>query len=158
MVDLIEAVRDLENLIATIAIPLTDEEVERIWVYAFDLTTLPNEDNAQTIRDIVRRFLELRDKDREASRAVAPTVPSSYAEPRRYRSDDRDLNGCDQDLQVFMGENGDWYVSIVKHGERCGPCVRVTTSGTPRGLEGVPLAVHQLYLAMKSREPLGRID
>jgi hypothetical protein len=56
---------------------------------------------------------------------------TTLTEQRRYRSDDRDLDGCDNDLLIFQGENGDWYVSIVKHGEKLGPCVRITTSGAP---------------------------
>ena len=67
---------------------------------------------------------------------------------RYYRSDDRDLEGHDNDLHVFMGGNGDWYVSIVKHGERFGPSVRLTTSGTPRGFEHVPAAMMGLYRAL----------
>jgi hypothetical protein len=67
-------------------------------------------------------------------------------EPRRYRSDDRDL--ADNDLVVSFGPNGDWYISIVKHGEKIGPSVRITTSGTPRGFEGVPVAVARLFRAL----------
>ena len=67
---------------------------------------------------------------------------------RRYPSDDRDLRGCDNELCVFSGENGDWYVSIVKRGEKIGPCVRVTTSGSPLGMEGVPVAIARLYRAL----------
>jgi len=67
---------------------------------------------------------------------------------QRYRSDDRDLPGHDNDLLVFSGGNGDWYVSVVKHGEKIGPCVRITTSGSPRGQEGVCVAVARLHRAM----------
>ncbi len=67
----------------------------------------------------------------------------------RYRSDDRDLDGHDKDLLVFYGNNGDWYVSVVNHGEKIGPCVRVTTSGVPRGFEGVASAVIRLHAAMR---------
>jgi hypothetical protein len=67
----------------------------------------------------------------------------------RYHSDDRDLPGSDNDLVVFFGGNGDWYVSIVKHGERIGPAARVTTSGVPRGFEGVAPAVSRLHAALR---------
>jgi hypothetical protein len=67
---------------------------------------------------------------------------------RRYRSDDRDLYNHDNDLLVFQGENGDWYISIVKHGEKLGPSVRLTTSGTPRGYDRVPAAMMALYRAL----------
>lgn len=67
---------------------------------------------------------------------------------RSYPSDDRDLDGCDHELHVFSGENGDWYVSIVRRGEVIGPHVRVTTSGSPRGREGVAVAIAALYRAL----------
>lgn len=65
---------------------------------------------------------------------------------RRYRSDD--LAGCDNDLLVFAGENGDWYLSIVKHGEKLGPAVRLTTSGCRPEHAHVPLAVALLFDAL----------
>lgn len=72
----------------------------------------------------------------------------AFTELRRYRSDDRDLDGHDHDLLVFQGENSDWYASIVPHGERLGPAVRVTTSGVPRGFEHMPMAMMTLYRAL----------
>jgi hypothetical protein len=69
-------------------------------------------------------------------------------EARRYRSDDRDLPDGDNDLLVFAAENGDWYIAIVRHGEKLGPAVRLTTSGSPRGLERVPVAVAKLFDAL----------
>jgi len=70
-------------------------------------------------------------------------------EPRRYRSDDRDLDGHDLELVVLPPDgNGDWYVSIVDHGDKIGPTVRVTTSGAPRGQELVCVAVAKLFRAM----------
>lgn len=77
----------------------------------------------------------------------------SFEEPRTYRSDDRDLRGDDNDLGVFAGGNGDWYITIVAHGERLGPAVRLTTSGTPRGLDHVPAAVANLYRALGAERP-----
>jgi hypothetical protein len=70
-------------------------------------------------------------------------------EPRRYRSDDRDLDGHDLELVVLPPDgNGDWYVSIVEHGDKIGPTVRITTSGAPRGQELVCVAVAKLFRAM----------
>lgn len=68
--------------------------------------------------------------------------------PRRYRSDDRDLERGDNDLLVYPGGNGDWYVTIVEHGKRLGPTVRITTSGSPDGQEGVAAAVAFLFRTM----------
>jgi hypothetical protein len=72
----------------------------------------------------------------------------SFEVPRRYRSDDRDEKGGDNELVISMGGNGDWYLSIVARGERLGRSVRLTTSGTPRGCEGVPTALANLYKAL----------
>jgi hypothetical protein len=76
-------------------------------------------------------------------------MSDDFATPRRYRSDDRDLEGHDNDLMVYQGGNGDWYITIVKHEQKIGPTVRLTTSGTPRGFEGVPKAVWSLYRALR---------
>lgn len=84
---------------------------------------------------------------------LEPTLPpdgESWATPRRYRSDDRDVTGLDNDLLVFHGNNGDWYVSVLPHGNRVGPAVRLTTSGTPRGFDGVPAAMAHLYRALET--------
>lgn len=80
----------------------------------------------------------------------------SFTEPRAYRSDDLDLDDCDNDLRVSMGGNGDWYVEVVPHGRKLGPYVRVTTSGTRRAQQHVPAAVHELYRAMGGEPPLGQ--
>ena len=53
-------------------------------------------------------------------------------EARRYRSDNRDIE--DTELEVYQAEDGDWYVSVIQRGNKFGPCVRVTTSGSPPGL------------------------
>lgn len=74
---------------------------------------------------------------------------SAWDAPRRYRSDDRDLDGHDVDLMIRPPDgNGDWYVAVVPHGARGGLAVRVTTSGTPAGQHGVSVAVANLYRAM----------
>ena len=55
----------------------------------------------------------------------------TWGDPRSYRSDDRDLERCDCRLEVLMGENGDWYVSVVREGHKASSeYVRVTTSGS----------------------------
>lgn len=66
--------------------------------------------------------------------------------PREYLSDDRDLE--ENRLIIDQGGNGDWYVKIVRPGERVGVAVRVTTSGARRGAEHVARAVFGLYKAM----------
>jgi hypothetical protein len=78
---------------------------------------------------------------------------------RRYRSDDRDLDDCDNDLVVMPPDgNGDWYVSVLPHGHKIGPTVRVTTSGSPRGQRGVSTAVARLYRAMGGEEEPSLLD
>lgn len=74
----------------------------------------------------------------------------SFEEPREYLSDDRDISPYK--LVVSMGGNGDWYISVLPIGHRIGPTVRITTHGTPRGLENMPLAVSNLYKALKPTE------
>jgi hypothetical protein len=65
---------------------------------------------------------------------------------RYYLTDD-----CDQDdheLRAGMGENGDWYLSIQRQGDRfTRACVRITTSGSR--YPGATEAVADLYAAMK---------
>ena len=76
-------------------------------------------------------------------------MSEDLTEPRRYRSDDRDLGERnDTDLMVYQGGNGDWYLTIVPHGQHIGPTVRLTTSGVPRGCEGVPVALARLFRAL----------
>ena len=75
---------------------------------------------------------------------------TGWGGPRRYRSDDRDM-GEDHDLDLMIlppDGNGDWYVSVLPHGDRFGRAVRITTSGTPHGQHGVCVAVADLYRAM----------
>jgi hypothetical protein len=76
----------------------------------------------------------------------------SFEKPRRYRSGDRDLQGQDLDLVLSMGGNGDWYVMVVKHGEKLGPAVRVTSSGIPSNCGNIPAALAQLYNALPEQE------
>ena len=72
-------------------------------------------------------------------------------EAREYLSDDRDIEA--NRLRVYQGENGDWYVVVLKPGERIGVAVRITTSGVRRGHQGVGPAVRQLYDALKPAPP-----
>ncbi len=71
--------------------------------------------------------------------------------PREYLSDDRDLE--ETCLIIDQGGNGDWYVKIVRPGERVGVAVRVTTSGAHRGAEHVAGAVFALYRALGGEDP-----
>ena len=71
----------------------------------------------------------------------------SWGEPRSYRSDDRDLEQCDYRLDVSMGENGDWYLCIVRSDKKSSwEHVRITTSGSKR--PGVANAIADLYRAL----------
>jgi hypothetical protein len=74
----------------------------------------------------------------------------STESPREYLSDDCDLEA--NRLRIYPAENGDWYVVILKDGERIGTAVRVTTSGVRRGCTGVAVAVAQLYRALPPAE------
>ena len=76
----------------------------------------------------------------------------SEREHRDFITDD-----CDQGketLRVSSGGNGDWYVTILadpKH--KIGPTVRVTTSGTRREYEHVPMALFRLWEALGGKGP-----
>jgi hypothetical protein len=69
---------------------------------------------------------------------------------RRYRSDDRDLDGHDLDLFIRSPEgNGDWYIGVCDHDARGSRhAVRVTTSGTPNGQHGACVAIAHLWRAL----------
>lgn len=77
---------------------------------------------------------------------------------RNYRSDDRDLENRDNTLVVNMGGNGDWYVMIVKTGEKYGPTVRVTTSGAMQGHNMAAPAIGNLYRALGGERPFVLIN
>jgi hypothetical protein len=59
----------------------------------------------------------------------------------------------DLELMVFHGDNGDWYVSIVETHKKLGPCVRITTSGSPRGQHMVAPTIANLYRTLGGEEP-----
>ena len=64
---------------------------------------------------------------------------------RRYLTDDCDQS--DMELRLFMGDNGDWYLSILPQGDRLTRhTVRITTRG--QRLRGMVLAMHALWVAL----------
>ncbi len=65
---------------------------------------------------------------------------------REYMSDDVDIEP--NRLRLDQGGNGDWYLTILKPGERMGVAVRITTSGTRSSAPDMPRAVFDLYRAM----------
>lgn len=67
-------------------------------------------------------------------------------ERHEYLSDDRDGYGAGGNCLVIMpAENGDWYVSVLKPGDRVGEAVRITTSGSPPGLHKVAVHIRAIY-------------
>ncbi len=62
---------------------------------------------------------------------------------KEYLSDNMDISA--NRLVVYSGNNGDWYISIRKPGEKIGVSVRISTSGTLPGYENVASAVAKLY-------------
>lgn len=76
------------------------------------------------------------------------------ADVRSYMTDDADIDPERHRLDVFRGDNGDWYVSIMPAADRFSrACVRVTTSGS-RNYKA-PIAVHALWeaLAPEAKRP-----
>ena len=69
---------------------------------------------------------------------------------RDYITDDCDLNK--NRLEIFQGENGDWYIQTLKEGDRLGAAVRITTSGGGAYDHRVSMAIYHLYEAMKRDE------
>lgn len=77
-----------------------------------------------------------------------PELPaiSTLNEPRRYLTDDADISDP-MELELFMGGNGDWYMSVLPKGDRLTRhCVRVTTSGSK--CPGAAVALARLYRAL----------
>ena len=70
---------------------------------------------------------------------------------REYLSADRDV--AENRLRIMPGGNGDWYVVILRPGERIGVSVRVSTSGVLPGEEHVGPAVAALHRAMRPADP-----
>lgn len=71
-------------------------------------------------------------------------------EPRRYLTDDADIEDLPMELEIFMGHNGDWYLSVLPQGDRLTRhCVRVTTSGSRH--PGAASALAALYRSLPVR-------
>jgi len=68
----------------------------------------------------------------------------NYGETLKYLTDDCDVNR--NELTIFQGGNGDWYVAIVKEDEALGPCVRITTSCNR--VPGLAPAIANAYRAL----------
>lgn len=86
---------------------------------------------------------------------------TEWGKPREVQSDDLDIDDVGgYRLSVFMGGNGDWYVTILKPSDRLGPCVRLATSGGASALfPGLPSAMAKVYRALGSvRELSERIS
>ena len=75
--------------------------------------------------------------------------------PREYMSDDVDI--APNRLRIDQGGNGDWYLAILRPGERMGVAVRVTTSGTRSAAPDMPRAVFGLYKAMGGEDSTDRL-
>lgn len=71
------------------------------------------------------------------------------ANARRYLTDDRDERNRNE-LIIFQGGNGDWYVGVVPEGEMwIGRTVRICTSGgAASACPGLPSAIAAAYRAM----------
>ena len=74
-------------------------------------------------------------------------------EPRYYLSDDCDI--AENRLQMFQGNNGDWYLSVLKSNERSGTCCRITTSGCRREYEKTAIAVLKLWESLPEKDIKG---
>lgn len=74
-------------------------------------------------------------------------------EPREVTSDDLDIDEVGgYRLSIFMGGNGDWYVTILKPGDRLGPCVRLAMSGGASSkFPGLGVAIADVYRALGPR-------
>lgn len=71
----------------------------------------------------------------------------SMPDERRYLTDDRDIVDEPMEMRLFMGENGDWYLSVLPAKDRFSRhCVRITTSGSHR--PGMTTALMALWRAM----------
>lgn len=71
-------------------------------------------------------------------------------EPRDYLTDDCDLNK--NRLEIYQGQNGDWYIQTFKEGQRLGNAVRITTSDGGEYGGRVVMAIYNLYEALKRNE------
>ena len=74
-------------------------------------------------------------------------------EPRYYLSDDCDIE--ENRLQIFQGENGDWYLSVLKPNERFSTACRITTSGCRNQYQDVAIAVLRLWESLPEKDIKG---
>jgi hypothetical protein len=76
-------------------------------------------------------------------------IPYDPTDPVRYLTDDRDALNRNE-LVLFAGGNGDWYVGVVPEGEGFGGrCVRICTSGgAASAVPGLGVAIAKAYLAI----------
>lgn len=73
----------------------------------------------------------------------------SFQEQVSYLTDDADIDRHRNTLQIFMGGNGDWYVSVAPEGEGdIGRGVRITTSGSR--VPGLGNAIAGAYRALRA--------
>jgi hypothetical protein len=69
-----------------------------------------------------------------------------WGSPRRYLTDDRDLN--QNELQIMQGGNGDWYVSVLVKGQRIQGVRLATSGGASRAHPGLCPAIADAYRAL----------
>lgn len=74
-------------------------------------------------------------------------------ESRYYLSDDCDIE--ENRLQIFQGENGDWYISVLKPNERFSTTCRITTSGCRRQYQNVANTVLRLWESLSEKDIKG---
>jgi len=75
-------------------------------------------------------------------------------EPRYYLSDDCDIE--ENRLQIFQGENGDWYLSVLKPNERfSNTYCRITTSGARREYQNTANTVLKLWESLPEKDIKG---
>ena len=78
----------------------------------------------------------------------------TWGESREVKSDDADIDDVGgYRLSIFMGGNGDWYITILKPGDRLGPCVRLAMSGGASSkFPGIGVALKDLYESLGGQE------
>lgn len=73
----------------------------------------------------------------------------------RYLTDDRDSR-CRNELVITLGNNGDWYVSVVSEGEAPVRGVRICTSGgASRIAPGLGISIAQAFRCLATTEGEG---
>lgn len=107
---------------------------------------------------LLRRYYRLVDVVKSGRFASTPSRANpprmeDWGKPREVQSDDLDIDDVGgYRLSVFMGGNGDWYITILKPGDRLGPCVRLSTSGGASASHpGLPAAIADVYRALDKK-------